>query len=336
MHLFPALTDYICSMILVTGASGLVGLHLVQHLSAQQQKVRALYKTKIPALLPGTLSVYIEWAQCDILDIDALEKCFEEITQVYHCAAIVSYDPRMKDAMMEINVEGTAGIVNFCVEKEIEKLVYVSSIAAIGKEDEGTLITEKTIWNTTQYKISQYAISKQKAEMEVWRGIAEGLNAVIVNPAVILGEGDLSKSSTNLFKIVYDEFPYYTKGATAWVDVKEVIKALVLLMNSPISGERFILSAGNYSYKEIFDKMAVAMHKKPPYKPASPFMTELVWRISYLKSVFTGKTATITKETARNAHEINQFDNRKFLNAMPGFSYQPIDDTIHRVVKSLF
>ncbi len=336
MYLFPTLTDYICSMILVTGASGLVGLHLIQYLSAQQLKIRALYKTKIPALLPDTFSDFIEWVQCDILNISTLESCFENITHVYHCAAIVSYDPRMKDTMMEINAEGTAGIVNFCIEKEVEKLVYVSSIAAIGKEDAGTLITEKTIWNTAQYKISQYAVSKQKAEMEVWRGIAEGLNAVIINPAVILGEGNLSKSSTNLFKIVHDEFPYYTGGATAWVDVKDVIKALVILMNSPISGERFILSAGNYSYKEVFDKMAAAMHKKPPYKAASPFMTEVVWRMSYLKSVFTGKTATITKETARNAHEINQFDNRKFLNAIPGFSYQSIDDTIRRVVQALF
>lgn len=323
-------------MILVTGASGLLGLHLIQTLSKQQSKVRALYKTKIPDPLPDTLASHIEWVQGDVLDIATLETCFENITHVYHCAAIVSYDARLRDDMMEINVEGTANVVNFCIGKNIEKLLFVSSISAIGKEDLNTLISEKTVWNTTDYLISQYAISKQKAEMEVWRGIAEGLNAVIVNPAVILGEGDASKSSTNLFQIVYDEFPYYTLGCTAWVDVKDVVKAMVLLMNSPVVNERYILSAGNFTYKEIFDQMAAAMQKKPPSKFASRWLTALVWRLSYLKSIFTGKTATITKETARNAHEVNQFDNKKFLLQFPDFTYQQIGQTVQRVSKVLF
>lgn len=323
-------------MILVTGASGLVGLHLIQYLSLQGDKIRALYHSKIPDFLPETNSNNIEWVQCDILDIPGLQEYFENITHVYHCAAVVSYDPRMKENMMEVNVEGTANVVNLCVEKKIEKLLFVSSISAIGKEDLNTLITEKTIWNSSQNKMTNYAISKQKAEMEVWRGIAEGLDAVIVNPGVILGEGDTSKSSTNLFKIINEEFPYFTKGATAWVDVKDVVKAMAALMNSEITNERFILCAGNFSYKEIFDKMAMAMKKNPPKKLASAFMTELVWRISYIKSILTGKTATITKETARNAHEINKFDHKKFLKAMPAFHFHDIDTTINRVSGTLF
>lgn len=323
-------------MILVTGASGLVGLHLIQYLSSQHKKIRALYKTKIPSLLPETISNNIEWVQCDVLDIATLEICFENIEYVYHCAALVSYDSRMHLAMMEVNIEGTANIVNFCLEKNIKKLLFVSSISAIGKEDLNTLISEKTKWNTADYSLTQYAISKQKAEMEVWRGIAEGLDAVIINPGVILGEGDLNRSSTNLFKIVHNGFPYYTKGATAWVDVKDVVKVAVLLMNSLISKERFIISAGNYTYKEIFDWMAKAMDKKGPSKLANKWMTELVWRIQYLKSILLGTTATITKETAHNAHEINLFDSGKLLQAIPDFRYQKMEDTIRRVAKGLY
>lgn len=323
-------------MILVTGASGLVGLHLIQYLSTQGQKVRALYKSNLPDFLPNTNHATIEWAPCDVLDISELEKNFIGITHVYHCAAIVSYDARMIDAMMEINIEGTANVVNLCLEKNIEKLVFMSSISAIGKENAGTLISEKTSWNTTEYDLTQYAISKQRAEMEVWRGIAEGLRAVIVNPAVILGEGDVSKSSTNLFQIVHNEFPYYTKGGTAWVDVKDVVRIMVALMQSSIEEERFIVSAGNYSYKEIFDTMALSMNKKGPSKLAGKWMTEIVWRISYLKSILSGKTATITRETARNAHEISQYDNSKLLQALPNFTYEAIDNTIGRVCHYLY
>ena len=311
-------------------------MHLIQYLSMQSVQVVALYKSAIPALLPNTNEQNITWLACDLLDIGTLASCFESITHVYHCAALVSYDKRLQQTMMETNVTGTANVVNFCLEKNIKKLVFVSSISAIGKEASQTLITEKTLWNTTDYEMSQYALSKHHAEMEVWRGIAEGLCAVILNPAVILGEGNINKSSTHLFKIVHDEFSYYTSGATAWVDVKDVVKAMVLLMQSEVQNERFIISAGNYSYKEIFDRMANAMGKKVPHIFANKWMTELVWRISYLKSLLTGSTATITKETARNAHEINQYDNQKFLKVFPTFKYHDIDASISRIANALF
>lgn len=323
-------------MILVTGASGLVGLHLIQYLSMQRLQIVALYKSAIPVLLPHTNEEYITWLACDLLDIGALASCFESITHVYHCAALVTYDKRLQQSMMETNVTGTANVVNFCLENKIKKLVFVSSISAIGKEAPQTLISEKTLWNTTDYEVSQYAISKHHAEMEVWRGIAEGLCAVIINPAVILGEGNINKSSTHLFKIVHDEFSYYTSGATAWVDVKDVVKAMVLLMGSEIQNERFIISAGNYTYKEIFDRMAHAMGKKAPHIYANTWLTELVWRISYIKSLLTGTTATITKETARNAHEINQYDNQKFLKAFPAFRYHDMGESIIRIANALF
>ncbi len=323
-------------MILVTGASGLLGLHLIKKLSQQQLAVRAGYRNQQPQFISGTVATNIEWQYCDILDFESLEKCFEDVTHVYHCAATVSYDSRFFDSMMDVNIEGTANVVNFCLEKKIEKLIFVSSIAAIGKEDPPTLITEKTMWNSTDHTFTHYGLSKQKAEMEVWRGIAEGLNAAIINPSVILGEGDMGKSSTNLFKIVYDEFPFFTSGATGWVDVRDVVNAMVMLMQSELTNERFIISAGNFSYKHIFEKMAKAMGKKPPSRYAPPWLTALVWRVSYLRALISGKQATITRETARSAHETNQYDNSKFCRFFPEFTYNELDETIDRVSNALF
>lgn len=319
-------------MILVTGASGLVGLHLIKKLSEENVPIRALYHSSIPKFIEGTIEKNIEWFQCDVLDIISLEKAFEYITHVYHCAAMVSYDARLHEKMKEVNIEGTANIVNFSVEKNIQKLIHVSSIASIGKEEDERLISEKTEWIKNS-STSAYSESKFLGEMEIFRGIGEGLNSAIVNPAIILGEGNWDRSSSNLFKIVHEEFPYYTNGATAWVDVKDVVKAMILLMNSEVSNQRFILSAGNFSFKEIFTMMAHSMNKKPPYKFASTWMTEVVWRLAYLKSKLTGKVATITKETAHSAQQISRYDNSKFLNQFPVFEYQKIETTIERIGK---
>ena len=320
-------------MILVTGASGLVGLHLIKQLSEENIPIRALYYSSIPKLLHNTIEKNIEWFQCDVLDIISLEKAFTSITQVYHCAAMVSYDQRLHEKMKEVNIEGTANVVNFSIEKNIKKLIHVSSIAAIGKEEDGSLITEKTEWIKNGYT-SAYSESKFYSEMEVFRGIGEGLNAAILNPAIILGEGNWDRSSSNLFKIVHDEFPYFTNGKTAWVDVKDVVKAMILLMHSEVNNERYILSAGNFSFKEIFTMMALSMNKKPPYRFAAKWMTALVWRLAFVKSILTGKVATITKETAHSAQQISNYDNSKFLKQFPNFSFEKIELTIDRIGKN--
>jgi nucleoside-diphosphate-sugar epimerase len=320
-------------MILVTGASGLVGLHLIKQLSEENIPIRALYYSSIPKLLDNTIEKNIEWFQCDVLDIISLEKAFTSITQVYHCAAMVSYDQRLHEKMKEVNIEGTANVVNFSIEKNIKKLIHVSSIAAIGKEEDDSLITEKTEWIKNGYT-STYSESKFYSEMEVFRGIGEGLNAAILNPAIILGEGNWDRSSSNLFKIVHDEFPYFTNGKTAWVDVKDVVKAMILLMHSEVNNERYILSAGNFSFKEIFTMMALSMNKKPPYRFAAKWMTALVWRLAFVKSILTGKVATITKETAHSAQQISNYDNSKFLKQFPNFSFEKIELTIDRIGKN--
>jgi dihydroflavonol-4-reductase len=316
-------------MILVTGASGFIGRHLVRYLSGQGLQVRALYHSHAPgeALknLPG-----ISWTKCDLLDIYDVEEAMEGIEEVYHCAAIVSFLPRDRERLLHFNVESTANIVNQALEQGIRKMVYLSSVAALGRNELTKEITEEEQWEESKYN-SIYALSKHLAETEVWRGIGEGLNAVIVNPGIVLGEGDWDNGSARLMKLVFKEFPFYTSGINAWVDVQDVVKAMAGLMNSDVAAERFILSQGNYAYKEVFGQMAKALNKKPPHIRANGFMTGMVWRWNKLRNMIFGETVTVTKETARTSQKKVFYNNSKLGGFLPGFSYTPLDKTIERM-----
>ena len=320
-------------MVLVTGASGFLGQHLVRHLSAQGQNVRALYHAHPPSgelkSLPG-----IEWMRTDLLDVFEVEEAMQGITDIYHCAAIVSFDPRKHVEMLHFNTESTANVVNQALLQGIRKMMYISSVAALGRTgDVKKEIDEEQEWGESGYN-SVYGVSKYLAETEVWRGIAEGLNAVIVNPGIILGAGNSNDLAAQLMKLVYKEFAFYSKGVNAWVDVGDVVNSIVMLMASGIDTERFIISVGNYSYKEIFTLMANALNKKPPRYYANPFMTGIAWRLSRLKSALLGSKSIISRETVNNSNAICYYNNKKLLKALPGFSYTPINQTIERMAQS--
>jgi nucleoside-diphosphate-sugar epimerase len=316
--------------ILVTGGTGFLGHHLLEKLAALDTPVRAIYRSHIPEI---PLQNKIEWIKADILDIATLEDAMENVTQVYHCAAKVSFLPKERDELMKINAEGTANVVNLCIEKRISKLLYVSSVAAIGRSRHNEHITEKNKWEDGPDN-SGYAFSKHLGEMEVWRGIGEGLNAVIVNPTIILGSGNWKQGSAALFKTVYNRFPFYTTGINGFVDVRDVVKAIVLLMESNISGERFILNGDSWSYQQLFVSMAEAMQVKAPSKKASPWMGEIVWRWEQLKSVLnSGFNPVVTKETARTAQLKVYYDAKKILEYLPGFSFTPLLETIDYYAK---
>ncbi|MBA3828348.1 MAG: NAD-dependent epimerase/dehydratase family protein [Taibaiella sp.] len=320
-------------MILLTGASGFLGQHMVRYLSAQGCIVRALYNNNQPIKsllqLPG-----VSWAKCDLLDVYDVAAAMQGITEVYHCAAIVSFNPKRREEMLHTNTESTANIVNEALAQRVRKLVYVSSVAALGRnEGKHTEITEEEEWEEST-RNSFYGQSKYMAEMEVWRGIAEGLDAAIVNPGIILGEGDWNEGSANIMKVVYGQFPFYTLGVNAWVDVNDVVNAMYLLMKSAVSAERFILNGGNYSYKDIFTMMAAAVGRKPPHINATPFMTSLVANLMMLRTRITGRSSAITKETASNGQLRCYYDNTKLPGFIPAFSYTPIQDTINRIGKA--
>lgn len=316
-------------MILITGSTGLVGSHLIQALIAKNEPVKALYRGSIP--FEHSL---VQWVRADILDIVSLEEAMEGIEQVYHCAAIVSFDPRQKKALHKINIEGTANIVNACLNTHVKKLLFVSSVAALGRIREDKPINETMNWSE-ETSNSEYGKSKFLAEMEVWRGIGEGLNAVIVNPTIILGSGNWNKGSSSVFKSAYNEFPWYTEGTTGFVDVIDVVKAMIELMNSPINAERFILSAETSTYRNLFNLIAKAFGKKPPTKSVTPLIAALVWRLEAFKALFTGKQPLLTKETAKTAQAKVSFDNCKLLKYLPDFKYTPLADSIERICGEL-
>lgn len=312
--------------ILVTGATGLVGSHLVKSLSATGHQIIAGCHTKQNSNnLPGVL-----WMPCDILDVVQLLELFEGIDTVFHCAAKVSFAPNEKKTLFETNVTGTTNVVNACLEAGVKKLLHVSSVAALGRIRAGETINETMHW-TPETSNSLYGETKFKAEQEVWRGMAEGLDVAIVNPVIILGSADWNAGSSAIFKSVYNEFPWYTEGVTGFVDVMDVVKALIAIDEEGVTGERFILSAGNYSYEELFSLIAKAFDKKSPHKKVTPILASLIWRWEYIKYKVTGKKPLLTKETALTAQAKSYFDNTKLMQALPAFTYTPLESSVQRI-----
>jgi nucleoside-diphosphate-sugar epimerase len=317
--------------ILVTGGSGLVGSELILQLLAAGNKVRAIYnKTPLSDYNDKNLTSF----KCNILDVSMLEYAMKGISKVYHCAAVVSLSSKNKDALFAINVEGTANIVNTAIEAGVKKLLHVSSVAALGRLREGQHVTEEMYW-TEETNNSNYGKSKYLAEMEVWRGIGEGLQAVIVNPTLILGGTNWNTGSMEIFKTAFEEFPWYTEGISGFIDVRDVAKAMILLMESGITDQRFILNAQNLPYKDVFSDIARSFRKKPPHKKVTPFLAELVWRLEALKTLFTGREHLLTKETARTGQAKVYFDNSKIKKNLPGFSFRPITQTINDTCATL-
>jgi len=318
-------------MIFVTGASGLVGSHLIQSLLSKGKKVRALYRQAVPVFAG---SEQCDWVKGDILDPIGLNEALEGVEYVYHCAAIVSFAPGAASKMLHSNVEGTANVVNACLTQKVKKLIFVSSVAALGRIREMEAIDESMHW-TPETSNSVYGQSKYLAELEVWRAMEEGLAMAIVNPVIILGAGDWNNGSSGIFKSAYNEFPWYTGGMSGFVDVLDVVDAMQLLMESTITGQRYVLSADNLTYRSLFNSIATAFNKRLPYKKVTPLLASIVWRLEAIKGFFTGKAPLLTKETAATAQATVRFNNQKFLKAFPDFQYRNLGDTINRVAKEL-
>ncbi len=319
-------------MILLTGGSGLVGAELIKQLLAKNKMVKAIFhRTPLAENLTHP-NLIVE--QADILDVISLEEIMEDITEIYHCAGMVSFLPEDRERLYKINVEGTANLVNAALNAGVKKLVHVSSVAALGRIRKNQLVTEKMEW-TKETSNSIYGHSKYLGEMEVWRGQAEGLNTVVVNPSIILGAGDWNDGSTKIFKSVYEEFPWYTTGITGFVDVRDLVTVMILLMESEISAEKFVVSAYNESYRNLFNLIADAFHKKRPTKEVTPFIAGIVYRQQAIKSWFTKEKPLITKETALTAMAKTNFSNEKLLAALPGFKFTGLSETVAHTCKVL-
>jgi len=318
-------------MILVTGATGFLGSEVALQLTQQGHRIRCTRRSG--SLIPDILlPCQIQWVDADMMDFFALEDALKGVTQVYHCAAWVSLKQADKKPMINANVTGTANVVNLCLEQNI-RLVHVSSVAAVGLAKPGDLITENHHLDRDTEN-DGYAISKLESEMEVWRGIAEGLDAVIVNPSIILGANAGATGSGQLFETVRKGLKFYTAGSCGFVDVEDVAKCMIGLMSSDISGERYIISAENREYKQITAEIADGFGVKRPATLAKSWMMNLAWRAARIIASLTGKDPALDKVSAQAASLSRNYDNSKIKNAI-GFEFKPLSDTIREVCERL-
>lgn len=324
----------------VTGGTGLVGAHIIFDLLSRGEKVRALKRPASDLSFTEALFKFydkkelfnqIEWVDGDLLDVHSLIDATTNIDYVYHAAAIIAFDKKSRDKMIKSNIEGTANLLAACSENKIKKFGHVSSVATLGKSKNGSPLDENCHWELNKEN-SQYAISKYGAEREVWRASEEGLDVVIVNPSIILGPGNWNRSSTKLYKSAQSGMKYYTSGSSGFVDVRDVSEAIIRLVKSEIISERFILNGTNATYKEVFSKIARAFGKEAPYKEAKPWQLNVARRLLAMKSFFTGKPASLTKESARSSLKQTSFDSSKIKNGLD-FTFRPFDDSITDGVK---
>lgn len=310
----------------VTGATGFVGSYLIRLLLKEGYEVTASKRASSKMDLLRDLHTKVRWLEGDILDIPFLEKAIQGMDLVFHCAAIVSFSPSEQKKMMAINVEGTANIVNICLHHKIKKLIHISSIAAIGRSENETSVTEKTKWQKSELN-TLYAKSKFLAEQEVWRGQSEGLNIGIVNPSIILGAGYWNSGSCKLFSTVYKGLKFYPAGSTGFVDVRDVAKSIVTIAKSNKSGERYIINGSNIPYRQLFNLMADELEVKRPYIKVSPILRALSWRVEKLKGMITGKHPLITKDTALLSSLSYQYINTKSTEEL-NMEYTSLEQTI--------
>ncbi|MEZ4948284.1 MAG: NAD-dependent epimerase/dehydratase family protein [Saprospiraceae bacterium] len=315
------------SAILVTGGTGFVGSYLLRYLVEYgYSNIFALKRSSSPMDLVQPVADKIQWLEGDILDLPFLEEALEGKEFVFHCAAVVSFKKNEHQKMMRINEEGTANLVNLCLFYAVKKLVHVSSIAALGRAKDGAHINEQTSWENSDLN-TNYAISKFQSEVQVWRGIAEGLNAAIVNPSLIFGGGFWEKGTAQMVTTIDKGLSFYTKGGSGIVDVRDVAKYMIRLMESDISSQRYLLNGANVTYLELFSAIAKQLDRKTPSIELKKWMQEIAWRVFWVWSKLTGKNPIFTKETAMITGKQFFYENEKSLKAFD-FSYTPLEETI--------
>lgn len=313
--------------ILVTGATGMVGSYLLRYLvRAGFTNIKAMKRANSPMDLVQPILDQVTWVECDLLDVIGLEDIVKEVELVYHCAALISFQRSEIDKMMAVNKGGTANLVNVALHVGIKKLVHVSSIAAIGRPKNQLVISEDTKWESSPFN-SNYGISKYLAEQEVWRGFAEGLNVAIVNPAMIIGGGFWDRGPLKMLELVRKERGFYPMGANGFVDVRDVCQFMIQLMESNISQERYILSAGSITYQSFLTQIAEGIQAKPPRRPIKKWVGEIAWRAVTLFSLFTGGDPTVTRESVQVSSLPCQYKNDKSLQVFD-FTYLPLEQSI--------
>jgi len=316
-------------VILITGGTGFLGSTLIKQLINAGIDVVAIKREQ--SIIPKDLksSSLIRWINADINNYFELSDAMVGITQVYHCAATISYTKKDIAQLHKVNVEGTAQLVNICLDRQI-RLLHVSSIAALGQNDGTKPVNEQDKWEY-EPQMSKYSLSKYEGEMEVWRGIVEGLDAVIVNPSLIIGAHAPAHGTGAITQLVLKGMKYYPIGSVGIVDVEDVAKLMIILMNKPeISGQRYIINHINISHLDLLTALADQFQKPAPYIKASPQILKWAAKAAAVQAFFTNSKPALTAETAQSASKKLAYSNDKIV-ALTQFRFKPLSQTIEEI-----
>lgn len=331
-------------MIFITGATGFLGAHLLYHLLKENNEVLVLkrpesridYIRKIFTTYGKEVDKLfdkIQWMEGDVTDYASLIQIEQPIEKIYHLAAMVSFDPRDREKLLETNVLGTSNMIDFALERNISEFIHMSSVAALDPVKADQYVTEKQFGNNPERK-SVYAESKFKSELEVWRGIEEGLKALILNPSVVIGPGMSGNSSGKIFSSIKNGLSFYPGGITGFVDVRDVCKIILELTEKEAYNERFIINEGNYSYRKLFAIIAHEYGIKEPTKRLKPYLSQLLYKLDWTKSALTGKKRILTKELHQSMHNKTLFSNDKLQKTL-NHPFIPIEQTVQDTLKHL-
>ena len=319
--------------VLVTGGTGFLGAYIIKRLVEKDYVVRALRRSnKLPFYISPGILEKVEWVEGDVLDVVSLEDAMDGIDIVIHSAGLVSFVGKDREDMYQVNVDGTANVVNVALEQNIKRFVHISSVAALGRTATGGHVDEEKKWEESKVN-THYGKSKYKGELEVWRGMAEGLNAVILNPSTILGYGDWHSGSCAIFKNIYEGFKWYAPGINGFVDVEDVARVTVMMIENDITEQRYIVNGDTWEFRKLMDTIAHNFNAKKPSRERTPFLLNIAWRMEKFKSFFTGSRPLLTRESARVAISKTYFGNDKILKALPGFSFTPLEKSIENACK---
>ena len=330
-------------MDLVTGATGIVGSHVLLEL-VTRRPVRAIHrKGSDRSIVERVFRHYrpdadvllrkIEWVEADLLDVDALNDAMVGVRHVYHAAAVISFDPRDSNAMQRVNIGGTSNVVNAALAQGVQRLCHVSTTAAIGHAPAGVLRHENLPWEM-QGKTSAYALGKFEAELEVQRGIAEGLDAVIVNPCIVIGPGVSGRSSMTLVERVRNGTRFYPPGSNSVVDARDVAECMLALVQRGGSGERYLLVGENLSYRTLFDHLSRNFQRPSPAIALQPWMLQLAWRLERLRTFLTGSKPFITEATAHSSIIKRGYSADK-VKALLGHRFRTVEEAALNVAQFL-
>ena len=324
-------------MILVTGGTGLVGSHLIYQLTLENNVIRATHRAdsdieRVKLLFKFYSKDYnqlfkkIEWIEADLNNLSQLQDAFKDISFVYHCAAYISFDPSSYETLRRVNIRGTANIVNLCIKNKIKKLCHVSSVATLGYNIKE--IDENNYWDGNKHK-SAYAISKYGAEMEVWRGVQEGVKSVIINPGVIIGPGFSKSAFGTIIKMVTNKKRFHTCGKTGYVDVRDISNIMIRLMNSKIENERYILVNKNLSYKKVIDMVSsnLGLKNKSTFVSKSKLKIALVFDL--VSSKFFNKDRKLSKALCKTLTRNFNYSSKKIKKSL-NFEFTSILETFEK------